>query len=277
MRILVLGAGKMGSFFTDLLSFKHEVAVMESNPLKMRFIYNCYRFTSLEEIAGFKPQLLINCVTLSETISAFNELLPYLPQDCIISDIASVKTGLQEFYENSGFRYASVHPMFGPTFANFGNLQSENAIIIRQPANEAVLTANQTGCSIAGRGTDPQGVAFFKELFGTLKLNVREYTFKEHDEVVAYSLSIPFASTLVFASIMKHQEVPGTTFKKHLAIARGLLGEDDYLLTEILFNPNTPEQLEKITKKLKQMLSIVEERDTARMRAFLDEVRENLK
>ena len=41
MRILVLGAGKMGSFFTDLLSFKHEVAVMESNPLKMRFIYNC--------------------------------------------------------------------------------------------------------------------------------------------------------------------------------------------------------------------------------------------
>ena len=158
-----------------------------------------------------------------------------------------------------------------------GNLQSENAIIIRQPANEAVSTANQTGCSIAGRGTDPQGVAFFKELFGTLKLNVREYTFKEHDEVVAYSLSIPFASTLVFASIMKHQEVPGTTFKKHLAIARGLLGEDDYLLTEILFNPNTPEQLEKITKKLKQMLSIVEERDTARMRAFLDEVRENLK
>lgn len=267
----------MGSFFTDLLSFKHEVAVMESNPLKMRFIYNCYRFTSLEEIAGFKPQLLINCVTLSETISAFNELLPYLPQDCIISDIASVKTGLQEFYENSGFRYASVHPMFGPTFANLGNLQSENAIIIRQPANEAVPTANQTGCSIAGRGTDPQGVAFFKELFGTLKLNVREYTFKEHDEVVAYSLSIPFASTLVFASIMKHQEVPGTTFKKHLAIARGLLGEDDYLLTEILFNPNTPEQLEKITKKLKQMLSIVEERDTARMRAFLDEVRENLK
>lgn len=95
--------------------------------------------------------------------------------------------------------------------------------------------------------------------------------------MVAYSLSIPFASTLVFASIMKHQEVPGTTFKKHLAIARGLLGEDDYLLTEILFNPNTPEQLEKITKKLKQMLSIVEERDTARMRAFLDEVRENLK
>ena len=277
MKILVLGAGKMGSFFTDLLSFRHEVAVMESNPLKMRFIYNCYRFTLFEEVAGFKPQLLINCVTLSETINAFNAVLPYLPKDCIISDIASVKTGLQEFYEDSGFRYASVHPMFGPTFANLGNLQNENAIIIRQPANEAVTAAGHAGCNIAGRGTDPQGVAFFKELFGALKLNVREYTFKEHDEVVAYSLSVPFASTLVFGSIMKHQEVPGTTFKKHLAIARGLLGEDDYLLTEILFNPNTPAQLKKITEKLKQILNIVEERDTARMKVFLDEVRANLK
>ena len=27
MRILILGAGKMGSFFTDILSFQHETAV----------------------------------------------------------------------------------------------------------------------------------------------------------------------------------------------------------------------------------------------------------
>ena len=33
---------------------------------------------------------------------------------------------------------------------------------------------------------------------------------------------------------MKHQEAPGTTFKKHMAIAKGLLSEDDYLLQEIL-------------------------------------------
>ena len=32
MRILILGAGKMGSFFTDVLSFDHEVAVFDVNP-----------------------------------------------------------------------------------------------------------------------------------------------------------------------------------------------------------------------------------------------------
>ena len=43
MKILILGAGKMGSFFTDLLSFEHEVAVLESDPKRMRFIYNALR------------------------------------------------------------------------------------------------------------------------------------------------------------------------------------------------------------------------------------------
>ena len=77
-----------------------------------------------------------------------------------------------------------------------------------------------------------------------MKLNIFEYTFDEHDETVAYSLSIPFVSTFVFAAVMKHQEAPGTTFKKHMAIAKGLLSEDDYLLQEILFNPRTPGQVE---------------------------------
>ena len=141
MRILILGAGKMGSFFTDLLSFNHDVAVLEKDPRRMRFIYNAQRFTSPEEIADFRPELLINCVTLNATLQAFEEVFPYLPKECIISDIASVKTGLQEFYEKSGFRYVSTHPMFGPTFANLGNLQTENAIIIKESDHMGKISA----------------------------------------------------------------------------------------------------------------------------------------
>lgn len=256
MRILILGAGKMGSFFTDLLSFNHEVAVLESDPKRMRFIYNALRFTKYEEVEEFAPEMVINCVTLCYTIQAFKGIIPHLKKDCIIADIASVKTGLKEFYQECGLRYVSVHPMFGPTFANLGNLQTENAIIIKE--------------------SDYLGRIFFKDIFGTLKLNICEYTFEEHDEVVAYSLSIPFASTLVFGSIMKHQDAPGTTFKKHMAIARGLLSEDDYLLTEILFNPNTPGQLKKIIDELGYLSEIVNEKDSNKMKVFLDGVRKNL-
>ena len=256
MRILILGAGKMGSFFTDLLSFNHDVAVIDANPKRMRFIYNALRFTTYKEVEEFNPEMVLNCVTLNYTIQAFKDVIPHLGKDCILADIASVKTGLKEFYQQSGFRFVSTHPMFGPTFANLGNLQTENAILISD--------------------SDYLGKIFFKELFSSLKLNIREYTFEGHDEVVAYSLSIPFASTLVFGSIMKHQDAPGTTFKKHMAIARGLLSEDDYLLTEILFNPNTPEQLKKIINELSKLLEIVNGKDSEKMKFFLDGVRKNL-
>ena len=47
----------MGSFFTDILSFQHETAVFDVNPHQLRFVYNTYRFTTLEEIKLFAPAL----------------------------------------------------------------------------------------------------------------------------------------------------------------------------------------------------------------------------
>lgn len=257
MKILIMGAGKMGSFFADVLSFEHEVAMFDKDPARLRFTFNTLRFSKLEEIKEFEPELLINAVTVKYTIDAFKEVIPYLPERCIISDIASVKTGLPEFYKEAKLPFVSTHPMFGPTFANLSDLSTQNTIIISE--------------------SDHLGKVFFKDLYSKLHLNIFEYTFQEHDETIAYSLSIPFASTLVFASVMKHQDAPGTTFKKHMNIARGLLSEDDYLLTEILFNPHTPQQLEDIQKQLSVLQKMVEDKDASGMIKYLNAIREKLK
>ena len=257
MRILVLGAGKMGSFFLDLLSFEHETAVYEKNPERLRFTYNTLRFTALDEIDEFRPELVINAVTVKYTISAFKEVMPHLPADCIISDISSVKTGLKDFYEHCGHRYVSTHPMFGPTFANLNQLSHENAIIISEG--------------------DYMGRIFFKDLYSRLGLNIYEYSFEEHDKTVAYSLSIPFVSTFVFAAVMKHQDAPGTTFKRHMNIAKGVLNEDDFLLQEILFNPYTSEQVEQIRTELKRLLEIIDNKDAEGMKEYRTKIRDNVK
>lgn len=256
MKILILGAGKMGSFFIDTLSFDHEVAVYEKDPKRLRYTYNCQRFSSLEEIRDFAPELVINAVTVKYTIPAFEQVLPYLPEQCILSDISSVKTNLKEFYENTGHRYVSTHPMFGPTFANLNQLSEENAIIISEG--------------------DYMGRCFFKDVYSKLGLNIYEYTFDEHDRTVAYSLSIPFVSTFVFAGVMKHQDAPGTTFKRHMRIAKGVLNEDDYLLQEILFNPYTHDQVSEIRTELKELLEIIDNKDAAGMKAYLTKIRNNV-
>lgn len=257
MKILILGAGKMGSFFCDLLSFEHEVAVYDPDPQRLRFTFNAQRFSSLDEIDAFEPNLVINASTVKYTIDAFKQVLPHLPKNCIISDIASVKTGLPEFYAGCGHPYVSTHPMFGPTFASLSNLGNENAIIISEG--------------------DHLGKVFFRDLYSRLKLNIVEYTFEQHDETIAYSLSIPFAATLAFASVMKHQEAPGTTFKRHMQIAEGLMSEDEYLVSEILFNPHTPSQLEGIVGKLTELLDIVKRRDSEAMSQYLAQAREHIK
>ena len=257
MKILILGAGKMGTFFCDLLSADHSVAVYDPNPEALRFTYGVERFSNLDEIDAFAPELVINAATVRYTIDAFNRVLPHLPAKCILSDIASVKTGLPEFYATCGHPFASSHPMFGPTFASLSNLSNENAIIISEG--------------------DHLGRIFFRDLYQRLGLNVVEYTFEQHDLTIANSLSIPFASTLVFASIMKHQDAPGTTFKRHMAIAHGLMSEDDYLLSEILFNPNTSRQLDNILTQLRQLKEIVDNRDSAAMKSYLATIRSNLR
>ena len=256
MKIVILGAGKMGSFFADVLSFDHEIALYDIDPHRLRFAFNTLRMTRPEEIQDFTPDLVINAATVKYTIEAFQTVLPYLPAHTILSDIASVKTGLPEFYAQARHPFVSTHPMFGPTFANLGQLEKENTIIISEG--------------------DHLGKIFFKDIYSSLRLHICEYTFEEHDKVVAYSLGIPFASTMVFAATMKHQDAPGTTFKRHMKIARGLLSEDDYLLTEILFNPRTPRQIERIQEELHILQEIIKDKDSEKMKEYLTKIRKNI-
>jgi prephenate dehydrogenase len=146
--------------------------------------------------------------------------------------------------------------MFGPTFANIKDLSTENAIIISE--------------------SDKEGMDFFRKFYQSLNLNIYEYSFSDHDETIAYCLSVPFSSSLVFAACMKKQEAPGTTFRKHLDVARGVLSEDDYLLSEILFNKFTVDQVEKIRTQLAGLIEIVKQRDFESLQDFFNSLRENI-
>jgi prephenate dehydrogenase len=257
MKILVMGAGKMGTWLIESLCLDYEVAAYDTDLNRLKYLFNTQKFVSLDEIAEFNPDMVINAVNLERTIPVFNAVLPYVNEKCILVDITSVKNGLRNYYLKLGRRFVSTHPMFGPTFANIKSLAGQNAIIISE--------------------SDEEGKAFFRDFFKLFDLNIFEYTFTEHDETIAYSLSIPFASSMVFAACMKKQEAPGTTFKRHYETARGVLSEDDYLLSEILFSPYTHNQIDRINERLNYLKEIISEKSFPKMKHFLDELRENMK
>jgi prephenate dehydrogenase len=75
---------------------------------------------------------------------------------------------------------------------------------------------------------------------------------------------------------MNNTAVPGTTFKKHLEIAKGLLSEDDYLLCEMLFNSYSLPQLEKVTDRLGSLKHVIRGKDIEEAKKFFDSLRKNL-
>lgn len=256
MRIAVVGAGNMGSWFVESLCLDYEVGVYDADRHKLKYFFNTRKFLYLEDLVDFGPDILINAVSLEHTKDVFDQLIPYLKEDVILADITSVKNGLFNYYKKINRRFVSTHPMFGPTFANVKNLSEENAIIIKE--------------------SDPDGKEFFKKFYTAMNLKIHEYSFKEHDETIAYSLSIPFSSTLVFASCMKQQDAPGTTFRRHFDIAKGLLSEDDYLLSEILLNPYSLEQVKSISKSLNGLIELIDKKDKPGLKEYFAGLRENI-
>lgn len=253
MRILILGAGKMGRWLSDSLCLDEETAVFDTDKTKLKYLFNVRRLINGDEIREFNPELVINAAGLSQTENAFRFAIPYLSPDCILSDIASVKNNLEEFYKTAGFRFVSSHPMFGPTFADIDDLRTQSAILIKESC--------------------PEGRAFFRTFYEKLNVRVFEAGFNEHDRLTAYSLSTPFAATLAFVSCLKPIQAPGTTFKKHMEIADGLLSEDDELLTEILLNKYSGDQIAEIEKTLGKLRKWVSERDSPAIRNYLNELR----
>ncbi len=256
MKICILGAGRMGSWLARSLAATHEVYVLEKRAPRRNALYPAHVLANLQAIGQVSPDVLLNCVPLGVTIEAFEEALPFIPSECILADIASVKGGLPDFYRAKAMRFVSVHPMFGPTFAHPGDLGEENAIIIRE--------------------SDEEGKAIFREFFRHLGVALHEYSFDDHDRMMAYSLTLPFVSSFMFASCVNGSEVPGTTFRRHMRVAKGLLSEDEHLLMEILFNSHSPSKIQMLLDQLEELRSMVTSRDGGRLSTYLARLRKNL-
>lgn len=256
MKIAIVGIGKMGTWLTHSLKGGNEVGIYDIDEDRTRDTKGVTVFSSPSEIESFEPDLLVNCVDLNITIRTFKEILPYVPEKCVLSDMASIKGDLAEYYLNCGHKFVSTHPMFGPTLANMRHLEGESAIIIKE--------------------SEDMAKKIFKEFYEKIGLNLFEFSFVEHDSMMAYSLTLPFSSSMVFAACVDSRVVPGTNFRKHKELATSLLSEDNDLLSEVLFNPKSILQLDKITSRLEFLKHIIRDRDYEEAGKFFDKLRQNL-
>jgi prephenate dehydrogenase len=256
MKIAILGVGHMGSWLARRLSQDNEVAVYDKDREKRQPLTGVHSLVNPQDLKSYQPEMVINAVSLQHTVQAFVEVERYLTPGCMIVDVASIKGDIAAYYRQSGHPFASVHPMFGPTFADMELLKQENAVIITESC--------------------PEGRQFFETLFKGLGLRIFRYSFEEHDRMMAYSLTIPFASSMMFALCVDAKTVPGTTFTRHMEIARRLLTEDDHLLAEILFNPFSVAELHRMASGLEFLKHVINARDYGEVKTLCDRLRRRI-
>lgn len=254
-KFAVLGFGRMGSWFAEIFSAVGEVLVIDpSSDARARCAFASA--ASPEALEAFRPDFVLNAAPLRITESVFEAALPFLSKTTVIADMTSVKAGLETFYAKAARPFLSFHPMFGPTFARRNELEGHHMILIQ--------------------GSDARAAALLEGLLAKSRVSSTWMSFVEHDEMMAYSLTTPFVLSLVFGGCIKETVVPGTTFKKHLEIARGLLSEDDELISEILLNPTSDKQIGVITGRLEYLRNILRSKDREELVKFLNWSRKHL-
>ena len=103
MRVAVIGVGHMGSWFTRELSKKNRVAIHDTNKQKMDQFENVSCLNDLSELKPFEPEILLNAVSLQNTVEVFEESTRYISKDCVIVDIASIKGEIPDYYKKCPF------------------------------------------------------------------------------------------------------------------------------------------------------------------------------
>lgn len=256
MKIAVIGVGGMGSWFARELIKDQEVAVYDIDSGRMESVKGVRRLVELSELRSFDPHMVLNTVNLKCTMEVFKKVRSLVGDACIMADIASIKGDLPLFYRKQSHPFVSFHPMFGPQFANLDQISGENAIFITE-SNEAAMD-------------------FFVSFMESRGVAIHKYSFEEHDDLMSYSLTLPFASSIVFSACVTTHAVPGTTFSRHRHIARRLLKEDDYLLSEVLFNRHSLKQLDTICSQLEFLKHIIKARDFESVQKFFRRLRRNV-
>jgi chorismate mutase / prephenate dehydrogenase len=139
----------------------------------------------------------------------------------LVFDIASIKTPLIEALRGAalaGLRVCSIHPMFGP---DTRLLSGRNVLVM------------DVGC--------PSAVEDVRMLFVDTMAEVRQIDLDDHDRLVALVLGLSHAVNIAFFTALERSGVEArqlagissTTFKRQLAIARDVAGENPGLYYEI--------------------------------------------
>lgn len=226
MRILIVGLGAMGSWLIQELQSQNELFLWDTDPKRRRDGLSGMMLHSPQAVRQCKPEMVIAAVDLRQTWKALDGLIPFLPEDAILADIASIKGSLIKHYTRWDRPFLSFHPLFGPLFG-LGSKEKKKTILLISQSHQS--------------GKNWLNIQFNKPAFC-----IRELDFATHDEAMISTLGLPILLSLLGIELLPPRPVFGSGLQAFIDHCRTVLSESTDLLSgalQLAFEANLPEKL----------------------------------
>ncbi len=235
--LLIGGKGRMGQFFHRWFAQSdYQVRVLDRED-----------WPEVKALAQ-DAELCLLAVPIDVTASVAVCIAPYLPPDCILADITSLKRGpLKAMLTAHAGPVLGLHPLFGPATTTM-----DKQIVVAIP------------------GRQPEACKWFLDQLEVWGNVLVETTADEHDEIMGIVQALRHFATFAFGqfmhsrhvSIARTLELSSPIYRLELAMVGRLFAQDPWLYAEIVFaTPERRELLKDFIQSLQQNLRLVESGD----------------
>jgi prephenate dehydrogenase len=269
LRVAIIGAGKMGRWFTKF--FKSEgFSVVVSNRTRSKAQALGAEFgvevakSDLDAIDGANWILL--CVSLESLDSVLSEIGSHLQAHQVIMDISSIKeipVNLLHKYVHGSITLGT-HPVFGP---GAKNLRGQNFVLT--PVNDQ----------------EKRFAHDFKDWLEARGAKVSFMSPKKHDMLMSLVLGFPHFVGLVAGDTLINNSdfvdakaIGGATYKLLLTLTEAVSSEEPGFYSNLHMSLPEMEKIESLfLSKVKEWLNIVKRKDCAEFSYKMQQVRKRLK
>ena len=269
MRVAIIGAGKMGQWFTK---YFHEegfsVVVSSRTKNKLKDLENKFDV----DIANNNVEALedadwiLLCVSLDSLDTVLTEIGSYVKQNQVIMDISSIKEiplNLMHKHVKSAITLGT-HPVFGP---GAKNLVGQNYVLTPIKENEIQFAKK------------------FKRWLEERGASVSVMTPKKHDMLMSLVLGFPHFVGLVAGDTLgarndfsEAKSVGGATYKLLLTLVEAVSSEEQTFYSNLHMSLPEIEKIENIfLNKIEEWLQLVKNKDCQGFASKMGQVKKRLK
>jgi len=267
MKVAIIGAGKMGRWFTRFfLEEGDHVIVSSRGREKLLRIRDEFGVKIADNVNAVKnADRVLICVPIENFEDVVKEIHSHIRPNQVVMDICSIKEipvkTMHKYIKNG--TTLGTHPVFGP---GVKNIKNENFILTPINNKEKMFAEK------------------FKSWLEKRRANVFIMSPRKHDELMSVVLGLPHFLGLVvcdtlldYGNFLEMKKVAGASYKMLLTLAEAVASEETKSYTNLQMNLPEIEKIEGLFfEKSKEWLDMVRRKDKSAFANKMDLVKTKL-